>query len=349
MRILKTIQGLVAAVALLAGATQAFAEELVVVTPGGIFEKALKENFFEPFTKETGIKVIAISSGSNEQWAKLKAMQEAGKVEWDIVNSSPDESIKFADMLEKIDCAKLPNIEKHGLPGTCSENGIIQISGAGVMAWNTEKYPKDHQPKNWADFFNVKEFPGSRALMDNGAESWMMMLALMADGVPADKLFPLDIDRAAKKLEELKPSIVSWWKTGDQSQNLMRSGEADMSIMWSGRAIALMREGAPVSFTFNQAIRDPGVWSITKNAPNKEAAMKFFDFFILNPKAHLAFSQAVVYDTPNKEAAAQVPEADRPYRASTPENWAVQAVPDWAWIAQHQDELQKRFMDVVSK
>jgi len=330
------------------GAGVCAAGQLVVVTPGGIFEKALKQYFFEPFAKAESVDVVSVSSGADDQWAKLKAMEESGHVEWDLVNSSPDESIRYRDMLEPIDCSKLPNVENFGLPGTCSSYGIIQVSGGGVMVWNTDKYPRGHEPKSWADFWDQKNFPGTRSLMDNGEEGWMMMIALMADGVPADKLFPLDLDRATRKLEELKPNIVAWWKSGDQSQNLMRSGEADMAILWSGRAISLMREGVHINFTWNQALRDPGVWSIPKNAPHKDEAMKFLDFFMTDPAAHLAFSKQIVYDTSNKAAADMVPEADKPFRASTPANWNAQAVPDWQWIAAHQDELQKRFAQVLA-
>ena len=46
------------------------------------------------------------------------------------------------------------------------------------------------------------------------------MLALLADGVAPSKLFPLDLDRAFHKLDQIKPNVAVWWKTGDQSKTM---------------------------------------------------------------------------------------------------------------------------------
>ena len=68
-----------------------------------------------------------------------------------------------------------------------------------------------------------------------------LQFALVADGVPLDKVFPIDVDRAFKKLEQIKPHIKVWWTQGNQSQQLMRDGEVDMMVMWNARASELPR------------------------------------------------------------------------------------------------------------
>ncbi len=67
-------------------------------------------------------------------------------------------------------------------------------------------------------------------------------MALIADGVPVDKLYPLDVDRAFKKLEQLKPHVLVWWSSGAQSAQVLKDGEVDMVAAWNGRIQALETE-----------------------------------------------------------------------------------------------------------
>src|SRR5262249_38150551 len=82
-----------------------------------------------------------------------------------------------------------------------------------------------------------------------------LIFALLADGVPADRLYPLDIDRAFKKLDRIKPHIKVWWREGNQSQQLIRDGELDMMSIWNGRASELKEAGVAVELIWNGAVR----------------------------------------------------------------------------------------------
>ena len=104
-------------------------------------------------------------------------------------------------------------------------------------------------------------------------------VALIADGVPMDKLYPLDVDRAFKKLEELKPHVLVWWSSGAQSAQVLKDGEVDMVGAWNGRIQALDERArrpraASSAITFDQQILVSDSWMIPKGAPNKELAMK---------------------------------------------------------------------------
>ena len=48
----------------------------------------------------------------------------------------------------------------------------------------------------------------------------------MADGVAPDKLYPLDVDRAFKKLEEIKPNITVWWTSGRNPRSSSMTGRS---------------------------------------------------------------------------------------------------------------------------
>ncbi|RVJ35294.1 extracellular solute-binding protein, partial [Sinorhizobium medicae] len=98
--------------------------------------------------------------------------------------------------------------------------------------------------------------------------------ALLADGVPADKLYPLDLDRAFKKLDTIKGDII-WWSGGAQSQQLLASAEAPFGSLWNGRMTALAQTGVGIETSWEQNITAADSLVVPKGAKNKEAAMQF--------------------------------------------------------------------------
>jgi len=186
-----------------------------------------------------------------------------------------------------------------------------------------------------------KHFP------DKGA----LEAALMADGVAPDKLYPLDVDRAFRKLEEIKPNITVWWTSGAQSAQLLNDGEVDMVMAWNGRVSALMGEGAKVGFTFNQGILQSTSLCILKGAPNLATAVRFvneavdpvnqanlplhIDYGPANPKA---FDTGVI----KPERVVQLP--------SAPDNAAKQALMSYAWWSSPAGEAaEKRWVSFMQK
>ena len=121
----------------------------------------------------------------------------------------------------------------------------------------------------------MKKFPGRRALRNHPIAT--LEAALMADGVAPDKLYPLDVDRAFRKLEEIKPDITVWWTSGAQSAQLLNDGEVDMVMAWNGRVSALVNEGAKVGFTYNQGVLQSTSLCILKDAPNLATAVRFLN------------------------------------------------------------------------
>ena len=63
----------------------------------------------------------------------------------------------------------------------------------------------DAVPASWADFWDVKRFSGPRGLRNNPRGT--LEIALLADGISAEKLYPLNLDRAFAKLDELRPHL----------------------------------------------------------------------------------------------------------------------------------------------
>ncbi len=321
--------------------------QLTVAASGGSFQDALTRHFYQRFEKQTGAKIVHVPVEGQDQFNRARAMARAGRVEWDLMSPEPQSFYRDQDLFERLDCTRIPNAQKLGVPGTCGEYGIFRAIGGGVLAYNTKAFPKD-PPQSWADFWNVQKFPGPRCL-PGILPHYVVAAALLADGVPGDKLFPLDINRAMKKLQEIKPHVAVWWTSGNQSMDTLRKGECVMSWMWSGRILQLMAEGQPLNITWNQSQPVFAYWSILKGTPNKDLAYKFLDFWMTEPAAHVAFSKEIFYDTANTEALKNLTPAEIPLRAISEPNLKAQVPFDWKWVAENSDAMRAAFQDMLTR
>lgn len=312
---------------------QALENTLVVRTTGGVFEAALKRHFFDPFTRATGTRIVPVATSYGEMITKTVAMHKANAVEWDIISPQIFELENLSEyLLDLGDCSAMPNVASQGVPGACVRWGVHYLTGGNVLTWNTETL-RDKAPRSWADFWDVQKFPGRRALPSYG-NPWnnSLALALLADGVAPANLFPMDLDRAFRKLDEIKPHIAVWWKTGAQSQQILRSGEVDMTMMWAGTAFATRRAGVPIAWTYHQAIADLAAWAILRGAPHPNAAKAFINFYIANPEAHAAFAREMGYATSNKGGVGLLPPEIRDELVSSPEVLAGLVRMDANWV-----------------
>lgn len=321
---------------------------VVIRTSGGTFEQALKRNFFEPFTKATGVRVIPVAASDSEMQAKTAAMQAAGRVEWDIISPQFDELPNLSRFLVDLgDCSELPNVASQAMPGTCGRYGILYVIGAQVLAYDPRPYGSN-PPRSWADFWDVGRFPGRRAMSNSGGPWANIIAALTADGVPPDKMFPLDLDRAFRKLDQIKPHINVWWRTGDQSQQIMRTGDIQMALMWSGRAYASKQAGVPLAWSYDKSFANFGAWAILKNAPHPKAARAFLNYYVANPDQGAAFTREMGYSTPNLAGQAMLTPEQKSDLVSDPATFRQIIQMDPAWIEANRSAGLERWNKWVS-
>ena len=278
----------VAAIALLAGISSAKAEEMVFTSWGGTTQDAQKQAWAESFTKATGITVL--QDGPTD-YGKLKAMVEAGKVSWDVVDVEYDFAIKAAKdgLLEPLD---FNIIDKSTIdPRFLTDYAVGSFYYSFVLAFNKDVIGEATLTK-WADLFDLQKFPGKRTFYKWSAPG-VLEIALLADGVSADKLYPLDLDRAFKKLNTIKSDII-WWSGGAQSQQLLASGEAAMGQLWNGRVYAVAQSGLDLGVSWDQNLTAADMLVVPKGAPHREAAMKFLAEAV-SPKGQAEFAKLSAY------------------------------------------------------
>jgi putative spermidine/putrescine transport system substrate-binding protein len=251
---------------------------LTVVSWGGAYQDAQKKVYFEPF-KATGAQLIDESwdGGVGVLRSKVQGGTDSG---WDVVQVESEELELGCDegMFLPIDWDRIGGKDRY-LPAAQHECGVGTIMWNFVLAYDKDKLKE--APRGWADFFDTKKFPGKRALRQGPKSN--LEIALMADGVaPADvyKVLATDegVDRAFKKLDEIKNDIV-WWKSGAQAPQLLASGEVVMTSAYNGRIDAAVRnDKRNFGIQWNGTLYTLDSWVILKTSPNVDEAYKFLEF-----------------------------------------------------------------------
>ena len=142
-----------------------------------------------------------------------------------------------------------------------------------VMGYRTDVFKEGSGPKSWADFWDVEKFPGPRTMQNGPIDN--LEFALLADGVPKDKLYPIDVDRAFSKLDQIKKHVAVWWTTGAQSAQLLIDKEAVLGTAWNGRYYGAIKHGAPLVIEWNQGAIKESAFGIPKGAKDAYWGQKF--------------------------------------------------------------------------
>ncbi|ADZ91673.1 ABC transporter substrate-binding protein [Marinomonas mediterranea] len=322
------------------GIAQGYAAESVnFVSWGGSTQDAQKEAWATPFTGQTGIKVI--QDGPTD-YGKLKAMVESGNVQWDLVDVEVDFAYRAAKegLLEPLDFSVIDktNID----PRFVSDYGIGSFYFSFVLAYNMGKL--SGQPANWSALFDTETFPGKRALY-KWPSPGVIELALLADGVAESDLYPLDLDRAFKKLDTIKKDII-WWGGGAQSQQLLASGEVSMGQFWNGRIFALQEDGVPVGVSWKQNLVMSDFLVIPKGAKNKDAAMKFLAYST-SAQGQADFAELTAFSPINSESSALISDDLMAFMPTTYSDDQVSL--DYKYWAEHGPDIAKKWNEWILK
>ncbi|HVZ14635.1 MAG TPA: extracellular solute-binding protein [Bauldia sp.] len=316
---------------------------IVVASYGGIDDKNHKDLFFDPFTKATGVQ-FQLDPVAYDQVAKLHAQEAAGNVQYSLVEPARADAAVLGEqgLLEPLPQDLVDKANKVLGPGKLIGNYAIShaVSASSFVCLADFK----PCPTNAKEFFDTTNFPGRRGMY---ADGWLenIIYALEADGVDPKALFPLDLDRAFKKLDEIKPHINVFWKTGDQVMQIVRDKEVDMTIMWDGRANTLAADGTPIQLSDDGAMMDSPTLAIPKGAPNKDAALAFISWWIDQAEAQGEFMNREHYGEPNPDAFKYVKPEVANMISTAPGNFDKLVQPDLKWVEDHQQEAVARWTD----
>jgi len=310
-----------------------------VAAYGGTGQDAERKAYFQPFSEMSGIKVLDFPGADPN---KVKAMVDTGNVEWDVVQLSQgtvNNLRKHGDYFEKIDYELVDTDHIEAVYRT--EYSLDMLVWSQVMAYRTDAFG-GAVPTGWTDFWDVKKFPGDRALGGAGPATPELEFALMAAGVPADKLYPIDIDKAFESYDKIKSSVVKWWETGAVPTQMLTDKEVVLSSVWNGRMAALQAAGVPAAVSWDQGLLKRDAWAVPKGSPNKANAMKFIAFSTMAvPQARL--SHLIPYGFVNSESPQYVPPQFLNALPSAPAIKAKLVPYDYAWWSQNRDAVIERW------
>jgi len=312
------------------------AGELAVALNGGDYAKACMEAFVKPFEAETGIKVATVAD--EVSFTQLELMVSTSNVSLDVIPVNPiiDIQASAKGYLEAIDYSIYKKEELDAMfDFVKTPHSVGTIIYAYCMVHNTDKFPAGKpRPNSWAEFWDVNKYPGVRTLVSGEFGSvgpWEE--ALLADGVPADAIYPMDIDRIFASLDKIKPHIRKWWASGSEIQQLMHDRVVDLAQSVDGRATLLTDQGAPIEVNRNQSKWYWESWAIPKGSRNVANAQRYIEF-ITRADREAAFSQLMPYGPANRNAYKLLPEDIGRKFASHPDYWASSIATNAKWYTE---------------
>ncbi len=333
----------------------AWARDLVVATGGGPAQEAQRSILINGFATATGIVVRhAPRDGGIEE---LRSRKDAAKdkdpankegtkdapAAWDVVLARGDELQAACDegLVEKLDWSAIGG-KDHYLPPAVSDCGVGAGAYSYLLAWDKDKFPGT---PGWADFWDVAKYPGKRGLRRSPRVN--LEVALMADGVaPADVYKTLrtadGIERAFRKLDQLRPYVV-WWQTDEEAARLLRTGDVLMTSATNVEvAQANQKEHRNFGMQWAGSLWTVDSWAILKGSPAQRQAAQFL-YFAGDSAIQARLAAAAPYSGLAKGALEGLPPDVTANLSLAPANIQGALAADEAFWRDNLDKLQQRF------
>jgi len=255
----------------------AAAQNLVVNTYGGRWEKFWRSDLMPMFQKASGVETtLDVGLGKNFV-ANLRAAG-VDKPPYSILmlNENIASLVRAEGYFEAIPAAKVPNLASaYPQLRNTGDNGVRAIVSTIGIGYRKDlvKTP----PKSWSDLWSNPEFKGKIGLYQIGNTAAMLFLLMTAKlyGGSQDA-----IDRAFVEIKKLLPFTQADF-SGTLSTMLTR-GDVTVAVIDFPEIVALQKKGVPVEMV----VPTEGVlafeqsFNVLKNAPTKEEAYKYLDFIL---------------------------------------------------------------------
>jgi len=362
----KTIlMGAAGVAALIAGAATAqdMANEMTIVSWGGAYQQSQVNAYHTPYLAMHSEVSIITDESSGDAVARLRAMDEAGNMTWDLVDVVASDAMRLCDegLAEPIDADAVLAPAPDGTSASedfgamiVSECFIPQIVYSTTFGYRTDMVPAGAEPPTSAcDVFDTETYPGRRALERRpiGNMEW----ALLCDGVPQDEVYDLletdeGVARAFAMLDTIKDQTV-WWTAGAETPQLLADGEVFMGSTYNGRLFAAIAEqNQPIGMAWGYQMMDLDGWIVpTGLSPEAHARVMDYLYFatdtqrLADQAAYISYGPARASSAPlvGNHATLGIPMG--PHMPTNPENMAGAFLFNYTWWADYRDELDARF------
>lgn len=238
----------------------------------------------EQFQRAHGAQVVEDVSGSNEEML-AKVRDAAGQADVLVATNYVIGSYAAQRLIEPLDLARLPSFDPASYDGRMLAQGQLGNTVYGVpknwgttgMIYNARYLPD--APVGWRDFWALAKTTAHRRAVVHDYPLTAIGNALKACGFSFNSVEQAELDQAEALLLESKPHLLAI--TSD-IQPLLRSGQAWLSMAWTGDATVLRRADPALAYVLG---REGGeIWTdffcIARASQNKAAAYALVDFLL---------------------------------------------------------------------
>ena len=339
------------------------AGSMTLVSWGGAYQVSQQRAYSEPYTEmNEGLEVIWDES-SAEAVARLRAMNEAGNITWDVVDVVAADAMRLCDeglameidhdeVLAPGDDGSTPT-EDFGdlIVSDCFVPQIVYSTAFGyrndVAEWN------GNEPTSVCDVFDLEAFPGQRSLERRPIAN--LEWALICDGVAIEDVYDTletdeGLDRAFAMLDTIKDQTV-WWSAGADTPQLLADGEVVLGSTYNGRLFSLIEEqGQPVNMLWDWQMFDLDGWIVPAGLPEdrQARALDFLRFAtdtqrLADQAQYISYGPARASSAPLVGTHAALGIEMAPHMPTDPANSENTFLFNYEWWADYRDDMDARF------
>ena len=329
---------------------------ITVVSWGGPYELSQVKAYFEPFTRATGIRIdLERYDGGLDE---LRRQVSGGDVDWDLMDMTMADNRAACrqGLLEPIDHSRLhpaPDgtpAEQDFIDGALTECGVAQIVYAMVAAYNRDAFPGE-RPTRIADIFDLRRFPGTRALQRSPEAN--LEWALRSYGVPRQDLYQLlsterGLRLAFERLDRIRDHVV-WWTSVEQPVDMLISGEAVIASEYNGRLFdAAAVQGHPIEIIWDGQVYELGSWGIPRGTRRLDDVLEFIRYAtgtgpLAEQARYIAYGPARRSSMRLVSTHAETGVDMRPHLPTSPVNFRTAILKDTEWYASLYGRIKARF------
>ncbi|MCZ0811407.1 MAG: extracellular solute-binding protein [Pseudomonadota bacterium] len=350
-------------VAAVSAHAQDMADSLTLVSWGGAYQESQMKAYVEPYIADNPGVSVTWDESSAEAVAKLRAMDEAGNLTWDLVDVTAADAMRLCDegLAMEVDHDEILAPAPDGTSASddfgdmiVSDCFIPQIAYSYTFGYRNDVAEWNGQvPTEICDVFDLETFPGKRSLEKRPHNN--MEWALMCDGVARDEIYDaLETEegrnRALAKLDTIKDEVV-WWSSGADTPQLLADKEVVFGSTYNGRLFSLIAEqNQPVEMMWDSQAYDIDGWIIPAGLEDDKLA-RVLDFLYFATDTQRLADQAkyISYGPARKSSAPLVGEHAElgidmaPHMPTSPENSVNAFVMNFEWWADYRDDLDAKF------
>ncbi|QFU07926.1 hypothetical protein PARPLA_02215 [Rhodobacteraceae bacterium THAF1] len=343
-------------------AGEPMANEMTVVSWGGAYQASQDNAYVKPYVEMNSDVSVTWDESSAEAVAKLRAMNEAGNITWDLVDVVASDAIRLCDegLAMEVDHDEILAPAPDGTDASddfgdliVSDCFIPQIVYSTTVGYRTDVEDFNGTPEDICAIWDTENFPGQRSLEKRpiGNLEW----ALLCDGVAKEDIYDVleteeGQDQAFAKLDEIKDNVV-WWSAGADTPQLLADGEVVMGSTYNGRLFSLIAEqDQPVAMLWDAQVFDLDGWIIPAGLDD-EALNRVKDFLwfatdtqrLADQSKYISYGPARESSAPMVSTHAELGIEMAPHMPTDPANAENTFLYNYEWWADYRDDLDAKF------